>query len=56
MEAHCDQILGDPKLMRKMKEEKYDVVIVDLIFNGCSMAVAHELGVPAVGFWAMPFR
>jgi hypothetical protein len=56
MEAHCDRILGDPILFDKLKEEKFDVILVDLIFNECALALAHELGKPAVGYWGFPFR
>jgi hypothetical protein len=56
MEAHCNQILGDDNLHQKLKEEKYDIVLVDLIYNECSLALAHELGVPVVGYWAFPLR
>jgi hypothetical protein len=54
MEAHCDRILGDANLHRKLKKEKYDVVLVDLLYNECSMALAHELVVPVVGYWSFP--
>ena len=56
MEAHCDRMLGDTNLLYKLRREKYDVVLVDLHYNECAMALAHELGVPVVGFWGFSLR
>ena len=35
-----------------LEEEEFDVALVDLVVNECSLALAHHLGIPAVGYWA----
>ena len=56
MELFCSKILGD-ELRSKISEDQtpYDIAIVDLMFNECGLALAHRLGVPAVGYWAFSF-
>jgi hypothetical protein len=54
MEEFCSQILR-PSLVEELLDEKFDVAIIDLMFNECGLALAHELGVPSVGYWAFSF-
>ena len=51
----CNDLLGDKKRIEKLRMQKFDVVLVDLIYNECGLALAHELGVPTVGYWAFSF-
>ena len=41
--------------MEEFIDEKFDVAVVDLMFNECGLALTHELGVPSVGYWAFSF-
>ena len=34
-----------------LKAMKFDVVIVDICFNHCGVALAHALELPTIGFW-----
>ena len=54
MEEFCSQILR-PSLVEELLDEKFDVAIIDLMFNECGLALAHELSVPSVGYWAFSF-
>ena len=51
---YCDTILH-PDNLQRLEREKYDVAIVDLMFNECGLALAHHLGLPSVGYWAFSF-
>jgi len=52
----CENILGDYVGNSITKDPTpYDIAIVDLMFNECGLALAHRLGVPAVGYWAFSF-
>uniref|UniRef100_W5N509 UDP-glucuronosyltransferase n=1 Tax=Lepisosteus oculatus TaxID=7918 RepID=W5N509_LEPOC len=46
----CDNILADSELMGFLKQESYDIVLLDA-FNPCSFLVAEWLGVPYVAFF-----
>ena len=54
MTEFCSKILR-PSLVEEFLDEKFDVAIVDLMFNECGLALANELGAPAVGYWAFSF-
>ncbi|XP_071539169.1 UDP-glucuronosyltransferase 2A3-like [Panulirus ornatus] len=53
--AFCSTLLGDLPLRHHLQQQRFHVAIVDLIYNECSLALAHDLGVPAVGYWAFTF-
>lgn len=55
MDGFCDDLLGDETLLKNLEEEKFDVAVVDLIYNECGLALAHKLSVPSVGYWAFSF-
>ena len=55
MDGFCEDILGDKTLYENLQEEQFDVVVVDLIYNECSLALARKLSVPVVGYWAFSF-
>ena len=42
-------------LFENLNEELFDVIVVDLIYNECSLALARKLSVPVVGYWAFSF-
>ena len=49
------QLMLDPVLITELQEQRYDLAIVDLMFNECGLALAHHLGLPVVGYWAFSF-
>lgn len=53
--AFCRSLLGRESLREDLRGQKFDIAIVDLIYNECSLAVAHDLGVPIIGYWAFTF-
>ena len=57
VDAYCDTVLGDKALLARLRETKFDVAIVDMIYNECGLALAHHLdaALPTVGFWAFSF-
>jgi len=50
----CNQILNKD-MIDQLKENDYDMAIVDLMYNECGLALAHHLNLPAVGYWAFSF-
>ena len=54
--AHCNHLLGNVTLMEELAKEDFDLAIVDLLYNPCSLALASEyLNLPVVGYWAFSF-
>lgn len=54
--AHCNHLLGNQSLLKELKEEGFDLAIVDLLYNPCSLSLAsHFLQIPVVGYWAFSF-
>ncbi|XP_045102512.1 UDP-glucuronosyltransferase 2A3-like isoform X2 [Portunus trituberculatus] len=53
--TYCRTLLEDVPLRRHLQQQKFHVALVDLIYNECSLALAHDLGIPAVGYWAFTF-
>ena len=49
-------ILEDRKLFNELKASKFDLAIVDLIANECSLALARALGLPVATFWGFGFQ
>ncbi|MPC55833.1 hypothetical protein E2C01_049778 [Portunus trituberculatus] len=56
IDAHCLSLLGDPALAQHLASLNFTVALVDLIANECSLALAHRLGLPVVGFWGFSFQ
>jgi hypothetical protein len=56
VKSYCEQFITNDQLVRRLREERFDVALVDLIYNECGLAMAHKLGVPSVGYWAFSFR
>jgi len=54
MAEFCSQVLR-PSLVEELLDQKFDVAVIDLMFNECGLALAHQLGVPSVGYWAFSF-
>ena len=50
----CSVVLAPP-LVAELAEAGYDLAIVDLMFNECGLALASQLRIPAVGYWAFSF-
>ncbi len=40
--GYCHRLLGDHDLFDMLKEEKFDVALVDLLYNECGLALAHR--------------
>ena len=54
--AHCNHLLGNKTLLEELINEKFDLAVVDLIYNPCSLSLAsHFLRLPVVGYWAFSF-
>ena len=55
-EVHCRMILQDKTLLSELAREKYDLAIVDLIANECSVALARALGLPVASYWGFGYQ
>ena len=55
-EVHCRMILQDKTLLTELAEENYDLAIVDLIANECSVALARALGLPVASYWGFGYQ
>lgn len=56
VKAHCHTLLSNKSLISDLKSEQFDLSIVDLIYNECSLALAsHDLDTPTVAYWAFSF-
>ena len=44
----CD-ILHSDDTISQLRDNDYDLAIVDLMYNECGLALAHHLNLPAVG-------
>lgn len=56
VDAHCSTLLGDESLLAALNASRFTVALVDVIANECSLAVAHLLELPVVGYWGFPFQ
>ncbi|XP_042212020.1 UDP-glucuronosyltransferase 1A9-like [Homarus americanus] len=56
IDAHCLTLLGDVQLIRRLRRANFSLALVDIIGNECSLALAHSLGLPVVGFWGFSFQ
>ena len=54
--VHCQMILQDKTLFNQLNSSKFDLAIVDLIANECSLALARALGLPVATFWGFGFQ
>ncbi len=48
----CDGLLADADAVAKIRSRRYDVAVMDLVGSQCALALAEDMGVPVVGFWA----
>ena len=57
IDAYCNQLLSNQDLIEELQEIKYDVAIIDVIYNECGLAFASEvLDIEAnVAYWAFSF-
>jgi len=54
--AFCHTLLSNQTLIEELKSEQFDLVIVDLIYNECGLALAaNSLDIPAIAYWAFSF-
>lgn len=42
--AFCRSLLEREQLREELRREKFDIAIVDILYNECSLALAHDLG------------
>lgn len=54
--AHCSTLLGDHRLLADLRAANFTVALVDIISNECSLAMAHLLGLPVLGYWGFPIH
>ena len=50
MECHCRILLSDKELHARLRESKFNVIVVDVMVNKCAVALGKILGVPIVTF------
>ena len=55
-DVHCYTLHHHPQLLHLLQTQTFDLVIIDLIGNECSIALAKSLQVPIIGFWGFPFH
>lgn len=53
--SQCETLLANKPLFNLLKREEFDIAIIDLIFNECGLALLHQLKIPSIGYWALPF-
>ena len=39
------------EVLSHLRQTHFEAAALDLLYGECSLALAHEMGVPAVGFW-----
>jgi hypothetical protein len=54
--VHCQMILEDQTLFRQLNASRFDLAIVDLIANECSLALARALHLPVASFWGFAYQ
>ena len=42
--AHCKALLSNRDRINHLRKQQFDVAIVDLLYNECSLSLAHHLG------------
>ena len=54
--VHCKMVLEDTRLLASLEQQQFDLAIVDLIANECSLVLARLLGLPVVSYWGFGFQ
>ena len=54
--AHCYSLFSNKTLINFLKSKNFTVALVDLMANECSLALAHHLGLPYIGYWGMSLQ
>ena len=49
MDAGCEKLFSNANLIQNLRETKFDLAIVELLFNSCGVVFANYLGLPVVG-------
>ena len=44
LSAHCHHLLSDVALNTRLRNSTFHLAVVDLIYNECGLALAHNLG------------
>jgi glucuronosyltransferase len=50
--AFCENIVSNKALLGKLKSMNFDLVVIDITLNECSLAFANQLNIPIVGIWS----
>jgi len=55
VQAYCHALLSSQRLREEIEASKATLALVDLIYNECGLALASNMSLPAVGYWAFSF-
>ena len=55
VDDYCKIILGNKEFIERLRDQNFNLAIVDLVYNECGLALAHHLNLPTVGYWAFSF-
>jgi len=54
--SYCHFLLSNETLKKELEDEKFNLAIVDLIYNECGLALASQgLKLPTMAYWAFSF-
>ncbi|XP_076050398.1 UDP-glucuronosyltransferase 2A3-like [Oratosquilla oratoria] len=53
--AFCKTLFAQEDLLQEIREAGFDVALVDLATNECSLAITDAYGIPSIGYWAFSF-
>lgn len=53
--GYCHQLCQNTQLIQELREANFDLVIMDLVYNECGLALISHLKLPYVGYWAFSF-
>lgn len=54
--SYCHHLLSNQTLKAELLGEKFNLAIVDLLYNECALALAsHTLKIPQMAYWAFSF-
>ncbi len=49
---YCDALLGNRAVLDRLRSQRFDASVMDLMYCECSIVLMADMGVPVVGFWA----
>ncbi|XP_066939205.1 UDP-glucuronosyltransferase 1A10-like [Macrobrachium rosenbergii] len=51
----CSTLFEQEQLIYHLRRQQFDIAVVDILYNECSLALAHHLNLPSIGYWAFTF-